>query len=415
VAQDISARRVFIASPSGLDDERSRLRETIAVYNELNSFDKGVAFVACGWEPTAGTIDRPQAAINPLLRACDFMVMLIWDRWGSASGGSLGFSSGTEEEFAEAVRALSDADSTLRDILIIFKAVSGNQMRDPGPQLAKVLDFRSALESSREVLFHTVDTMGELVTRFETGLRSWAKPLGAKEPKVLKLQTSAPAVVQAAAAAATAMAPRDLLDHAESLAASGQLTQAEAVFSRAIDSRDPAILLRFARFLRRTGRLDRSYEIDHDVVDLTVLSREGEAKALGAEALANMGVVRRKQGKLLESRAHLREAVATARAAGLPGRPVLGYAMDNLAWTDLRLGDFEDARRLFSDSLQLRRDAGDKRGEAQSMINLARTEKMLNRLRSSTMASMNRHTRMLWLFSARFAWPKAITGLPKVC
>ena len=94
VPKELSGRRVFLASPGGLDTERACLRQTIAAFNESFAFDNEVAFVSCGWEPIAGTVQRPQAAINPMLRQCDFMVLLLSDRWGSPPGGGTSFEIG---------------------------------------------------------------------------------------------------------------------------------------------------------------------------------------------------------------------------------------------------------------------------------------------------------------------------------
>jgi tetratricopeptide (TPR) repeat protein len=132
--------------------------------------------------------------------------------------------------------------------------------------------------------------------------------------------------------------------------------------------------MRYARFLRRNGRLDRASEINEDVVNSTALSRDSTTRALAAEALANMGVIARKQGKLLDSKQRLVEATRLGRSAGVAGAGILTYSLDNLAWTQLRLGDTNEALSNFQDSLAVRQSTGDTRGAALSGINLARTK-----------------------------------------
>jgi hypothetical protein len=48
-----------------------------------------------------GGTGRPQALINDELRTCDFVFLLLWDRWGTPPQptGTGSYTSGTEEEF----------------------------------------------------------------------------------------------------------------------------------------------------------------------------------------------------------------------------------------------------------------------------------------------------------------------------
>src|SRR5712692_3330443 len=103
----VTSYRVFIASPSGLDDERRCFRDTLDAYNEELE-GRGVSFAPVGWELTLGGVGRPQQLINAELIQCDYFVLVLWDRWGSppTSGAAGQFSSGCEEEFALALELL---------------------------------------------------------------------------------------------------------------------------------------------------------------------------------------------------------------------------------------------------------------------------------------------------------------------
>jgi hypothetical protein len=73
----ITAYRVFIASPGGLEKERQTFREVVNRYNEVDAVQRGLLFIPTGWEDTLGGMGRPQAIINEDLRACDYCVLLL--------------------------------------------------------------------------------------------------------------------------------------------------------------------------------------------------------------------------------------------------------------------------------------------------------------------------------------------------
>src|SRR5262245_63013344 len=101
MASALTAYRVFIASPGGLQGEREQFKHTLNAYNEAEGIVRGVTFIPVGWEATLGGVGRPQAIINKELLDCDYLVLLLWDRWGSppAESTDATYSSGTEEEF----------------------------------------------------------------------------------------------------------------------------------------------------------------------------------------------------------------------------------------------------------------------------------------------------------------------------
>jgi Domain of unknown function (DUF4062) len=134
----ITQYRVFIGSPSGLDQERECFRRRLERYTAVHSEPEGIAFYPVGWEETVGGVGRPQALINDDLRQCDYAVFVLHDRWGSRPGS--GYTSGTEEEWSLA-EELYKANK-IRNIGLFFKYVDPRQMRDPGEQLQLVLVFK---------------------------------------------------------------------------------------------------------------------------------------------------------------------------------------------------------------------------------------------------------------------------------
>jgi hypothetical protein len=65
---DLSGRVIFLASPGGMDRERSWVREEVALFNNLRFRGTGVVFVVTGYEDVPGTVNRPPAANTPLLK-----------------------------------------------------------------------------------------------------------------------------------------------------------------------------------------------------------------------------------------------------------------------------------------------------------------------------------------------------------
>ncbi|MGZ8391017.1 MAG: DUF4062 domain-containing protein [Rhodoplanes sp.] len=132
---------MFIASPSGLDEERRAFREILERYTACDAEPRGVTFHPVGWEDTIGGVGRPQEQINEDLKQCDYAVFVLHDRWGSPTGS--GHTSGVDEEWKLAEELY--AATTIRNIGLFFKRVDERQKRDPGEQLKKVLAFREAI------------------------------------------------------------------------------------------------------------------------------------------------------------------------------------------------------------------------------------------------------------------------------
>ena len=135
----VSTFRVFIATPGGLEAERRAFREVLREWNEMFSLDRGIAFHPMAWEDTLPGKGRPQSLINIDVRKCDFLILLLWDRWGTPPGGEGSYTSGTEEEFNIANECIADATMPMRQIVVLFKGVKARQLSDPGDQLKKVL------------------------------------------------------------------------------------------------------------------------------------------------------------------------------------------------------------------------------------------------------------------------------------
>ncbi len=366
---ELSGRLVFLASPGGLQAERERCRSAIRDYNETHGHNDGVAFIVHAWEDVPGGIGRPQDLINPRLDECDYALILFGEWWGSPPASDGPYTSGTEEEFFRALDLLSQPDAPMRDILVLFKGVSPERLRDPGESLRQVLNFRARLEASRTLMYEAFDSLDDLELRVTRKLREWSGRLETKEARTVEIPQ--------ASVDTSDLASRDrgeLLDIARRHAADGMLLQAEAAFAGATQDGDARSLLEFAQFMRRTGRLERALELNHQVVDNTNLLKSQAASAVGARvsAMANIGVIQRKRGELTQSLASLREAVETASKAPDPLYAERCYALDNYGLSLLQAGRAEAAFEQFALADNLRAERGTAAEQAQSAINLAR-------------------------------------------
>lgn len=358
----LSGRQVFLASPGGLDDERERIRRTIDNHNRRTAFRKDVAFIARGWEEDPGGLGRPQGIINEILDTCDFVIVVLADRWGSAPGGN-GYTSGTEEEFERALALCGEEGASMRDILVLFRSVPAGQMADPGPELSKVLSFKEKLERSKKIMYGTFDDGESLTEKIEAVLEKWGSPLQPRIPVAITLD-SLEISVNTPQAAST-------LERAQVLASEGSLVQAEVLFAKATQDDEPRALTEFARFLRRQGRMSNSRELNLRVVaELAELtSPTSEQSGYLSDSLANIGVVSRKRGDLNESLRSLAEAVRVARASAEPVPRELAYALDNLGHTQAQLGYRDEAQASFEAAEKVRRDINDERGLLASLLN----------------------------------------------
>lgn len=375
MAVPLSGRRIFLASPSGLDDERDLVQREIAAYNDLHGYAQGVAFVVVRWETLPGGVGRPQARINPFIVESDYLIMLVSDHLGSATTPTPPYQTGIEEELATAAAALADPDSPMVDLLLLFRAPDVQALLEPTDKLKQVQSFRHDIESTKELSYHQFTTDEELRRKLLIQLVEWARPLGPKVPQSYpRILAALDRTERYSMASPPSDRPDNLIEWAEAQADQGLVTIADSAFAKAVTHEQPEHLLRYARFLQRTGQLARAFELDQRVLSLDSVVGSDAPEAVGhrTRALANMGLVKRKQGDLAASRRHLAEAVAAGRQRSNQVAGALGYALDQLGITEARVGDLDAADRAYREALEVRHGVNDRAGEAQSLVNIAR-------------------------------------------
>jgi len=366
---DVSCRQVFLASPGGLSPERRLIRKVFRQHNESRAVDDRTFFYVHFWEDVAGGVGRPQDRINPNLDECDYLVMLLHDKWGTPPAVEGPYTSGTEEEFFRALELLADSDRPMRDILVLFKAIDPARMVDPGAELQKVMDFRARLEEPKSLMYETFDSDERLRRSLNRKLREWLEDDAPKRPRSI--------VIPETTVDTSGLKSRDrsdLVESARTFANQGLLMQAEAAYAGATDGGEPELLLEFGRFMRRTGRLEQAMALNYRIVEdpELLVTRSAEASGLRVRAMANIGVIRRDLGELTDSIRILQEAVQTAETSREPIPVDECYALDNYGWTLMRAAQPEFALKQFQRVDRIRAEFGTIDERVQSAINLGR-------------------------------------------
>jgi uncharacterized protein YukE len=135
---------VFLASPSDVSAERTRLEEVIAELNQSWSRTLGVRLDLIRWETHAypGFGDDAQDVINEQIPLdYDIFIGILWSRFGTPTGRA---GSGTQEEYLRA-KEKWDRDRASINIMFYFKDSPLAPSQIDGSQLAKVSGFRQSL------------------------------------------------------------------------------------------------------------------------------------------------------------------------------------------------------------------------------------------------------------------------------
>ncbi|MPR13386.1 DUF4062 domain-containing protein [Microvirga tunisiensis] len=146
--------RAFLASPGDLVQERKIAKRVVDEFNNSWADQLGCQVELVGWERTVTSFGRPQELINRDLAGCELFIGMMWKRWGTPPDTTGMFTSGFEEEFKTSVERRKRGENK-PEINLFFKDVDPELVRDPGPELRKVLDFKAQLIDEKIVLFET--------------------------------------------------------------------------------------------------------------------------------------------------------------------------------------------------------------------------------------------------------------------
>jgi hypothetical protein len=146
--------RVFLASPAGLSIERDLVEEVASTLNASISEHLDANISVRRYEQLTAQTGRPQDKINDWVDSCDVLIAIVHRRWGSPAGSD--YETGFQEEFERAFGRHRNTGSPL--IALYFKDVDASSLKDPGPQLSKVIDFRRDIEKNHRALYQTFES-----------------------------------------------------------------------------------------------------------------------------------------------------------------------------------------------------------------------------------------------------------------
>jgi tetratricopeptide (TPR) repeat protein len=133
------------------------------------------------WNPWTGVppgTGPPQPRIASRVREAGLVIICFWARLGISPGGDSHYTSGTEEEFYEALDARERNGGTRPEIWLSFGDVPAQQLADPGLQLTKVREFQGNAEKERLVLYKTYRDLEYRVRQLQDYLRTWLREGG---------------------------------------------------------------------------------------------------------------------------------------------------------------------------------------------------------------------------------------------
>ena len=184
MAATLTQYRVFISSPKGLEEERKAFYKEVNDYDEIDARPRGVSFLAIGSEKVVPEYGRPQSIINKELYNCDYFVLVLWDRWGTPPGtlDQTVYSSGSEEEFNEAVNCLSK--KIICGIVVMFKEIENTELANQDEQLQKVIKFKKKLETDQTLFYQKFSSTEDFRKILRRCLAKWVQHHVSKIAKV---------------------------------------------------------------------------------------------------------------------------------------------------------------------------------------------------------------------------------------
>lgn len=154
MVEQISAIRVFLASPNDLDPEVEIVETLIEELNRTWCFSLGIVLrlIRSGRDVRPGISTDTQAVVNAQISDdYDVFIGILWGRMGTPTPR---FSSGTHEEFERAISRWSGTGSP--EIMIYFKDAPIRPSKQDTHQVELVQAFRRSL-NERGVLHTTFD------------------------------------------------------------------------------------------------------------------------------------------------------------------------------------------------------------------------------------------------------------------
>ena len=144
----LTGYKVFLASPSGLEDEKKAFAKVIEEFNRNEALNRNAVFQIIGFEG----IEPPQNIINEEVMTCDYFVLLLHDKLESDRSKSfLNVTSVSEEVFSLAFDCYKKIDFPMKQVVVLFKNILESQLENPDFQLKKVLAFKGKIATEDKI------------------------------------------------------------------------------------------------------------------------------------------------------------------------------------------------------------------------------------------------------------------------
>lgn len=179
--------RIFLASPGDLSDERGVAKAVVDETNTLLAETFGYQIELIGWEDTVSIYGRPQATINRELERCEYFIGLMWKKWGTPPDTRGKYSSGFEEEFDLSMQRRSR--ESLPEISLFFKEIDAEYLKDPGPDLQKVIKFKEKLTNEKLILYEPFKDIQDFERKIRRCIVKYLTELQTQEIKERPPQT----------------------------------------------------------------------------------------------------------------------------------------------------------------------------------------------------------------------------------
>jgi len=376
----LTGYKIFVAAPGGLEEERQLFHEVIQEYNESEALFHSVQFIPVRWELMLGGRGRAQGIINQDLRKCDYMVLLLWDRWGSKpdSDPNSSFTSGVEEEYSVAMDCLDDPELPMQDIVVFFRDVDVRRISDPGEQLKEVLKFKSKIQDEKLHFYDTYEKPGDFGKRLRTYLGKWLRADMARNLHETKTHRDNKDVTLVLSRSIKHIPiPGEVkpssdselginLNQAKLLADSGKLVEAEKVYADLItQTRDVWPKNEFAKFLYRTGKRSAAEKLYREILGLAI-----ETNNIGwiGRANANLGIILQSRGDLAQAESHYNTSLDYNTTIG--HKEGIADSLRHLSIIHRIHGELFEAIKTAQKSLDLYEELEDPDGTADTLSDL---------------------------------------------
>ena len=173
-----------MGSPGDLAQEHTLFRDIVAEVNRIKANSMGIELKPLDWRDTLPGQGRPQKLINDDVKKSDFIVLLLWKRWGTPTGK---YSSGFEEEY-ELAKSMNKKTNDKPEIWLYFRDVPKDMLADPGEQLRQVLDFRTKIEAENRFYYHAYKDENDWERLFREHLCRWLDKTEEKVKNIDKLK-----------------------------------------------------------------------------------------------------------------------------------------------------------------------------------------------------------------------------------